>query len=119
MSTHGYHLHFAGITEGHISNLEAIYPEVQNIPKVKKVNFYDFGFINVSENIVVKVEVTSPVLLPNEKVIIINNKESLRCHLLLDGRHEKLDMQRQREQDFEGLSGQTMMQGISVRVSKY
>ena len=63
-----------------------------------------------------KVEVTSPVLLPNERVIIINNKESLRCHLLLDGRHEKLDMQRQREQDFEGLSGQTVGQGIYRRV---
>ena len=27
-----------GIIEGHMSNLESIYPEVQNIPKVKKVD---------------------------------------------------------------------------------
>ncbi|KAF6777609.1 hypothetical protein AHF37_03113 [Paragonimus kellicotti] len=64
-----------GIIEGHLLNLETIYPEVKNIPKAKKP------------------EIASPTLLTNEIAIPIGGYDCVRCQLLVDGRLERTDWQ--------------------------
>ncbi|TGZ55039.1 hypothetical protein CRM22_010521 [Opisthorchis felineus] len=64
-----------GIIEGHLLNLETIYPEVKSIPKAKKP------------------EIVSPTLLDCEVPIAIAGNECVRCQLLVDGRLERTDWQ--------------------------
>ncbi|VDP70421.1 unnamed protein product [Echinostoma caproni] len=64
-----------GVIEGHLLNLETIYPEVKNIPKTKKP------------------EIANPTLLASEVAIPIGGYDCVRCQLLVDGRLERTDCQ--------------------------
>ncbi|TPP56399.1 Myotubularin protein 13 [Fasciola gigantica] len=69
------HEKIEGVIEGHLLNLETIYPEVKNIPKTKKP------------------EIANPTLLASEVAIPIGGYDCVRCQLLVDGRLERTDCQ--------------------------